>query len=325
VRAQIVFMFSGQGSHYHQMGRALFDQQVVFRDWMERLDIIAREMLGRSVVEHLYREENRPSAPFDNTLLTHPAIFMVEYSLARVLVDAGVSPTGVLGASLGEFTSLAVADALDYDSALRAVIRQAEHVESHCPAGGMIAILADPGLYQREPGLFENCDLVSVNLESHFVIAGQRQGIARALAILKQLGASFQVLPVSQGFHSSAMNPAAPVYRQFLRDLTLRPPRIRFASCVEGELLQEVPSDYLWQAARGPILFREAVKALVRADTICLDLGPGGTLANFIKHDRSFGSTLPAVSIMTRFGADLRNLENALDIIRRATTKTLPS
>src|SRR5690349_11489627 len=85
-----VFMFSGQGSQYFQMGKELFNKNDTFRTWMVRLDEIARRLAGRSVIETLYSEAHRKADRFDCTLLTHPAIFMVEYSLAQTLMQAGL-------------------------------------------------------------------------------------------------------------------------------------------------------------------------------------------------------------------------------------------
>ena len=99
--AETVFMFSGQGSQYFQMGRELFEKNETFRDWMIRLDDIPRHVSGKSVIEVLYSDVYGKGDRFDRTLLTHPAIFMVEYSLAETLVEAGVRPDMVLGVSLG--------------------------------------------------------------------------------------------------------------------------------------------------------------------------------------------------------------------------------
>src|SRR4051812_8779412 len=101
-------MFSGQGSQYFHMGRALFEGNATFRHWMTRLDAMVRQSSGASVVETLYSDANRRSDAFDRTLLTHPAIFMVEVSLAQCLMDAGLQPDLVLGASLGSFAAAAV-------------------------------------------------------------------------------------------------------------------------------------------------------------------------------------------------------------------------
>src|SRR5882672_995445 len=133
-------MFSGQGSQYLQMGRALFDDNRIFRDWMMRLDDFVRQSSGKSVIETLYSKRHKAGAMFDRTLLTHPAIFMVEYSLAQTLIRAGIVADMTLGASLGSFAAAAVAGFVKVEDALTAVIRQASVLEACCEPGGMIAV-----------------------------------------------------------------------------------------------------------------------------------------------------------------------------------------
>jgi len=102
-------MFSGQGSQYFKMGHALFVHDPIFRDWMVRLDGIVRELSGSSVVDALYSTDRGKGEIFARTLVTHPAIFMVEYSLAQSLIHANVEPDITLGASLGSFAAAVVA------------------------------------------------------------------------------------------------------------------------------------------------------------------------------------------------------------------------
>ncbi len=99
----LVFMFSGQGSQYYHMGKELFKENTVFRQSMLEMDAIAARRIGTSIVEEIYHPGKRVSDPFDSILFSHPAIFMIEYSLYKVLEDRGIYPDYVLGSSLGEF------------------------------------------------------------------------------------------------------------------------------------------------------------------------------------------------------------------------------
>src|SRR3569833_4107031 len=96
-------MFSGSGSHYYQMGKELFRQSPVFQQWMMRLDERVQTLIGESVVLELYESQKRISDDFERTAMPHPAIFMVEYALAQMLIASGVRPDCVLGTGAGEF------------------------------------------------------------------------------------------------------------------------------------------------------------------------------------------------------------------------------
>ncbi|MGA1876364.1 MAG: acyltransferase domain-containing protein, partial [bacterium] len=130
---QVVFLFSGQGSHYYQMGRELYERHPGFRKWMLMGDGLASDLIGLSVLEQLYNDPFRKSDRFDRTLYTHPAIFLVEYALARTVMDMGIEPTHVLDSSLGGFAAAAVAGVLSFEEALTAVVEQAKVLEAQRP------------------------------------------------------------------------------------------------------------------------------------------------------------------------------------------------
>jgi len=153
------------------MGRELFKTNDIFHDWMIRLDTIAKGLTGDSVIGTLYSDASRKGDSFDRTLLTHPAIFMVEYSLAQALINAGVLPDMVLGASMGSFAAATVAGFIEVEDALASVVHQAIALEE-CERGGMIAVLADPALF-AEDFLSHRSELAAVNFSSHFVISAR--------------------------------------------------------------------------------------------------------------------------------------------------------
>ena len=313
----IVFMFSGQGSQYYQMGGELFEKHPPFREVIYELDAISHLIGGQSIISHLYSENNRKIDIFDQTLHTHPAIFMVEYALAQILLDRGIRPDYVLGTSIGEFASAALANVISPEKALLALIRQAETLESSCERGGMLAILYDPSLYQETPLLRDNSELVSINFSLHFVISGLSAPLQIIEEFLKERQINFQELPVTRAFHSSFIDPAAEVYLDFLNQRSYRPPQIPLMSCVQATVLDTIGKGYFWEVVRKPIRFREALKVLERRqDCLYLDLGPSGTLANFVKYNLPEDSRSKSLAVMTPFGHDLKNLEKIESLFR---------
>ncbi|MBY9085626.1 acyltransferase domain-containing protein, partial [Paenibacillus sp. HN-1] len=152
----IVFMFSGQGSQYYQMGKELFDNDPIFQKWMIKMDDIVQRNIGRSVINEIYHDHGRKENKFDRTLFTHPAIFILEYALSQVLIEGGIKPDYVLGTSLGEFTALAVSESMEVEDVIECLIKQAEMIESNCKQSGMLAILDHISLYDENPLLFQN-------------------------------------------------------------------------------------------------------------------------------------------------------------------------
>jgi acyl transferase domain-containing protein len=308
-------MFSGQGSQYFQMGRELFEKNETFRDWMIRLDDIPRHVSGKSVIEVLYSDVYGKGDRFDRTLLTHPAIFMVEYSLAETLVEAGVRPDMVLGVSLGSFAAAAVAGFIGFEDALTAAVRQAMAFENYCEPGGMTAVLADPGLFAEE--MFRGrCELAAVNFSSHFVISTRCAELEAIEAALDKHNISYQRLPVSFPFHSQWIEDAKTPFDSFMRSVPRKQGRLPLACCQQTTILSSLPENYFWDVARGPIRFRETIAQLEQQGAHrYIDVGPAGTLATFLKY--AVPETKSAVhAILTPFGFDQKNLAALLATIR---------
>ena len=303
-----VFMFSGQGSQYFQMGRELFEKNDTFRRWMVRLDATAQRSAGQSVIETLYSDAHSKGDPFDRTLLTHPAIFMVEYSLAQTLMEMDVWPDMVLGASLGSFAAAAVAGFLDVEDALSAVIRQARLLEEWCEPGGMIAVLADPALFAEEP-FRGRSELAAVNFSSHFVVTAKQSELATIEAELKARAIGHQRLPVSFAFHSQWIDEARAPFVSFMQSVGRKPSRIPLVCCDETATVTGLSDDYLWNVVRRPIRFRETIAWLERQGTHrYIDAGPAGTLATFLKYVLPRTTSSTAHAILTPYGLDQRNL-----------------
>ncbi len=319
----VVFMFSGQGSQYYQMGKDLFDQNPVFRKWMLRLDEKVYSLIGESVLAQLYDDTKRRDDIFDRTLYTHPAIFMVEYALAQALMESGIKPDYCLGSSLGEFVAAAVAGIMPVEELLQLVVEQATLYETYCQKGSMLAILHNPDLYDQEPLLHRNSELVAVNFHSHFVIAGSSHQLQRMEDYVKGKGIICQRLPVSYAFHSSYIDPAEPHYREVLKQKSFGIPQIPFVSCVHGEIMKELPGDYFWQVVRKPMQLPKAVQELEKQQSyVYLDLGPAGNLSNFTKRNLRQDSQSECYSIITPFKKDGENVERIKQLFSKKRLNT---
>ena len=314
----IVFMFSGQGSQYYQMARGLYEQDQSFREWMHELDATAHLICGRSILAHLYDKNRKKSDIFDQTLYTHPAIFMVEYALAEVLLKRKIKPDYVIGTSIGEFASAAISGVISFEESLVALIKQAEVLENHCEKGGMIAIIDDPNIYHKTPLLRENSELASINFHSHFVVSSKSQNLNKIEKYLKEKQITYQALPVTKAFHSPYIDQAADIYKDFLGQKYYKDPTIPLISCVHGSFLTTIDSSYFWDVVRKPIQFQKALFEIEsKNDCIYLDLGPSGTLANFVKYNLSKDSKSMSFAVVSPFGQDMKNLEIMKEILRR--------
>ncbi len=313
----IVFMFSGQGSHYYHMGRELYERQPIFNYWMQKGDALFKAITGSSIIAELYHEQYKKSDAFTRTLLTHPAIFIVGHALGQVLLAQNIIPDYVLGTSLGEFTAAVFAGIMPFENALQAIITQAQMLEQNCLPGSMLAILHEPAFYNNNLFLQQNSELAATNFYSHFVISGKQASIKEVEMFLKEKNISFQALAVNQGFHSSLIDPAAPDYFNFIRQQSLRFPTLPFISAAQAKNVTTLSNTHFWDIIRVPIQFQATIQALeTKNNYFYLDVGPTGTLATFVKYNLMTASASKTFALLTPFSQDSSNLTKLPDFLR---------
>lgn len=313
----VVFMFSGQGSQYHQMGRELYDRHPRFRMWMDHCDEIAQPLIGRSLCEILYGGDDK-SQPFDRLLHTNPALISFEYSLAKVLAEAGAKPGCLLGYSLGELSAAIVGGALTLEQGLRFAVEYASQVEAVSPPAQMLAVINAPDLACTHAGLIDGCWVTARNFDQHLVVTGPVAKVQRLREALLAEGVLHQVLAVNYGFHTEMQQPLESTFLQMAGHLDFKPLRIPFVSCCDGAMYDHDTDpglwpQRLWTTFRHPVAFDETVRALLqRGDFHFVDVGPSGTLSTFVKYLLPTGSGASFGDVINPFGRDVQTYAGAL-------------
>lgn len=307
--AKTIFMFSGQGSQYFQMGKPLFDSDYGFRTHLQRLDSLAGKLGGKKVLEAIH--SGGKAETFDQTLLTHPAIFMIQYALALRLIDAGIEPDITLGASLGSFAAAAIAGCMGEADAMAAIVEQARSLEASCKRGGMIAILSEPALYEDQAFLHLHSDMAGVNFDRHFTVAAGQPELDAIESELKRRGITHQRLAVSFAFHSRWIDNAQSQFCSFMNTLAFKASAIPIVCCDRAAAMEPtLPDDFFWHVVRRPIRFLDTIMQLERTGTYrYIDVGPSGTLATFVKYASRGSSASTTHAVLTPYGQDQRNLD----------------
>lgn len=304
MKRKTAFLFSGQGSQYYQMGRGLYEQNLVFRASMDQMDRLALDMLGTSVVQALYGPHGT-AEPFDELRMTHPAIFMVEFALAQSVMELGITPDCTVGASLGTFAALAVAGCMTAQEALAMVIRQAQAIEEHCPKGGMIAVMGAPTLYEDSLFLQARSVIAGRNFASHFVLSAPAENLPAIQSFLTRAAVTWQSVPVHYPFHAPWIDPMREVLIAASGSVRIQLSGTPVICCALGGVVQEISDDYFWKVARDEIGFMPAIAHMEQSGAFdYLDLGPSGTLATFLKYLLPQHSASRRFALMTPYGRD---------------------
>jgi [acyl-carrier-protein] S-malonyltransferase len=200
-----VFMFPGQGSQFPGMAKELYETNPTAREMFDR----ANEILGFDITEIMF---DGTAEDLKQTKVTQPAVFLHSVILAKCSPD--FKPDMVAGHSLGEFSALTAAGALDFEDGLRLVSIRAHAMQKACEAnpGTMAAILALPA--ETIEAVCAEVDGIVVpanyNCDGQIVISGAVDAVAEASEKLKAAGAKRAlILPVGGAFHSPLMQPAA--------------------------------------------------------------------------------------------------------------------
>ena len=242
-------------------------------------------LIGISLLDELYHPQYKKSDPFTQLTLTNPAIFMVEYALAQVLLSEGIKPQKVLGTSLGEFVAAAIAEVLSFETMLEIVIHQAQITEMKCPPGSMIAILDILALYDN-PIINTNSELAAINFSSHFIVSGEHQQMEKVRGFLNEQQITHQALMVNYAFHSVSMDSIATDFVNLMQQQKLKIPQLDFISAAKSHQLDTVTAQHFWDAIRKPIHFENTIRTLENEDHyFYVDVGPSGTLATFVKYN----------------------------------------
>ena len=310
-------MFSGQSSQYHQMGRELYDRHPRFRMWMDYCDEIAQPLIGSSLCDVLYRDGDK-SRSFDRLLHTNPALIAFEYSLSRVLMEAGAQPAYVLGYSLGELAAATVGGALTLEQGLTFAIEYAKLIEAESPPATMLAVIDVPDLERRYADRLERCWVTARNFDRHMVVTGPPASIRTLREVLSGDGVANQVLAVKYGFHTEMQQPLESRFLELARRQDFQPLRIPFVSCCDGAVYDRdtdpgVWPQRLWSTFRHPIAFDATVRGLLqRGDFHFVDVGPSGTLSTFVKYLIPAGRGASFGEVINPFGRDVQTCAGAL-------------
>lgn len=272
---QVAFLFTGQGSQYANMGHFLFDSCRVFRRELEECDRILQDSLETPLLEVLYGNSHHL---LDQTAYTQPALFALEYALAKVWLSWGIVPTAVIGHSVGEFVAACIAGVFSLEDGLKLVAHRGRLMQALPSNGAMLAVLAS--LEQIQPYLDKVPGTLTVaghNGPSSLVLSGETGAVEMVEMWLDQADIKTKRLMVSHGFHSPLMEPMVTEFREIAETVTYHPPQISLVSNLTGQLADAdiTTPDYWCEHILKPVRFAEGMAALSHLNLSALiEVGP---------------------------------------------------
>jgi acyl transferase domain-containing protein/acyl carrier protein len=308
----VIMMFPGLGEQYGDMAGGLYRTETTFRAEVDRCCSQLEPLLGVDLRTLLFRSDevaNRAAAATDvkrpdlrmmlgrgkrrsgaaenelnQTRFAQPAVFVIEYALARLLMKWGLQPQAMIGHSLGEYVAACLAGVFSLEDALRLVAARARLIEG-LPRGTMLAV----ALSEEEsnaylgPGVW----LAATNGPRFCVLSGVEEEIEKVEGKLNELGVAASRLATRHAFHSEMMREIEAPFRSLLKEAQMREPRIPYVSNVTGKWIREEEArsaDYWVEHLCGPVRFGEGVEELLSgSEKVMVEVGPGQSLSSFVK------------------------------------------
>lgn len=297
----LIFVFSGQGSQYVNMGLELYKKEKVFKQAVDECYEILRLETGFNLMEILYPTKSNKEANIrlQETMYTQPALFVVEYAMSKLLYSWGIEPTIMIGHSLGEYVAIHFSGVLDLADALKLVAKRAM-LMSQVEAGSMLSV----SLSEEKIKEFLNNDvaLAVVNAPELTVLSGKKEAVVEVEQRILQTCSDVktQKLHTSHAFHSSMMDSISEKFREVLNTFQFKQIQKPFVSNLTGKLFEKgdvLGADYFVKHLCQTVRFSDGLKTLYGNDPkLFLVIGPGASLKSLLQQNMkevSAFNTLP--------------------------------
>ncbi|NEQ82692.1 MAG: type I polyketide synthase [Moorea sp. SIO2I5] len=269
---KIAFLFTGQGSQYVNMGRDLYQQAPTFREAINQCEEILSSVetfQDKSLREILYPtdKDESGSSLLDQTAYTQPAIFAIEYALAKIWESWGIKPDVVMGHSVGEYVAATVAGVLSLEDGLKLIAARGSLMQKLPAGGAMVSVMISESKVReifKAMSLEEKVAIAAINGPESIVISGEEEAVRAIATHLESVGIKTKQLQVSHAFHSPLMEPMLGEFEAVAEEINYHESRIPLISNVTGKLVgSEITTAKYWvNHIRQPVQFDQSMRSL---------------------------------------------------------------
>lgn len=277
--SSVIFMFPGQGSQYANMTREIYQTEAIFTQQVDRCAELLQPALGLDLRDILYpnpTQTEEATKQLQQTAITQPALFTIEYALAKLWKSWGIQPQGFIGHSIGEYVAACLAGVFSLEDALCLVAARRQMMQQLTP-GTMLSVPLTPEAVEGLLG--GELSMAAINEPSRCVVAGAMEAVANLQNQLVERGIECIELRTSHAFHSQMMEPILKPFAERVKQVKLNSPQIPYLSNVTGNWItaaQATDPDYWARHLRYTVQFALSMEELLKKpDQILLEVGPG--------------------------------------------------
>lgn len=293
---RVVFMFPGQGAQHVGMARGLYDTEPVFAEHFDTCAAGFRNEMGIDLHAEVFGSAATDLERIDRS---QPALFTVEYALAKLVDTYGVRAGAYIGYSTGEYIAGTLAGIFDLETAIKAVSLRARLMHES-PPGAMVAVALGPDDVAKylSPGV----EVSAINDPGNCVVAGPKDLIRAFSQRLNEHGISARRVRATHAFHTSAMDPMLEEFQGFLSRQQLRAPHTPLLSNLTGTWMPDEqatdPASWARQISAAIRFADELDVVLADQDRIVVEVGPGGSLTGSAMRHPKWSGGHRAVRLM---------------------------
>jgi phthiocerol/phenolphthiocerol synthesis type-I polyketide synthase E len=284
---QAVFVFPGQGTQHVNTALDLHEGDRDFKRELDRCSEYLKAILGIDLRSVLYPEAaqiNYAIEELNKTYLAQPALFAVEYSLARMWMSWGVQPEIMIGHSVGEYVAACLAGVFSLEDALSLIAARCRLMQS-LPRGKMLAVkLSEEEIW---PHLGPGLSLAVINGVRQCVISGRTGAIQELEKRMNEQGVAYHALETSHAFHSDMVDPIVEDFVKQVSKVKLNEPKVPYISNVTGKIItppEAIDPHYWGRHLRDTVRFSDGVKELLKGkQKVFIEVGPGQALTSLIR------------------------------------------
>ncbi len=286
---RVIFLFPGQGAQHVGMAKGLYDTEPVFAEHFDACAKGFRAELGSDLYADVF---DGNTTDLDRIDRSQPALFSVEYALAKLVESHGVRASAHIGYSTGEYIAATLAGVFDLETAIKTVSLRARLMHESAP-GAMVAVSAGPDdiATQLTEDLFKGVELSAVNDPGSCVVAGPQDQIRAFTQRLTEDGIAVRRVRATHAFHSSSMDPMLGEFEEFMSRQELRAPQTPLLSNLTGTWMsaEQATDPATWaRQISSTIRFSDELDVVLSdPGRILIEVGPGGSLTgSAIRHPK---------------------------------------
>ncbi|MET0343807.1 MAG: SDR family NAD(P)-dependent oxidoreductase [Polyangiales bacterium] len=287
----LVFMFPGGGAQYARMGAELYEKEDVYRDAVDACLEIVTPVVGRDLRELMFcapEEAQVATRTLERPSLTLPSLFATSYALAKLFESWGVTPSALVGHSMGEYVAATLAGVFTLEDALRLVMLRGRLFEK-VEAGGMLSVsMPEAEVKKLMP---EGLDIAAVNAPELCVASGPVAKIEALEKLLTEREIDNTRIRIDVAAHSAMLEPILAEFRALCRTIPFKAPEIPIVSNLTGKWLSPADAtdpEYWVKHLRSTVRFADCIETvLAQGDRALLEVGPGRTLSSLSRAQRT--------------------------------------